>query len=187
MKIGITGGAGFIGSNIARKMIDDGHEIVVLDNLHRKGVANNLNWIPEADFIKGDIRNLSDIAKIGEVDSIVHCAANPGIPVSIKDPIFDLTTNAIGTVNILEHAKKVGASVVYCSTNKVYPENLINAIPLIESEKRYDWNNNGFAMTDEVGGCPHSPYGISKLTGEMYCREYEHIVSRCKVRQGDRF
>jgi len=174
MKILITGGAGFIGSNTARLLLDRGYEVIILDNLSRKGVVNNLKWIPEARFIFGDVRNLEHLQHlIKDVDGIVHCAANPGIPFSLENPKEDFKINAMGTLNVLEIARKIDCPVIYCSTNKVYPEDLINSIPLIEKETRYEWaDRKGFSKTDMVGGRPHSPYGISKLVGDMYCQEY---------------
>lgn len=172
MKILVTGGAGFIGSTISRTLIDHGHEVVVLDNLSREGVINNLKTIPDAKFVLGDIRK--DLNRCGVVDGIVHCAANPGIPFSISNPLEDFSINAFGTLKVLEFARKIDAFVIYCSTNKVYPENVINAIPVRETDTRYEWSRP-FPVNDNIGGRPHSPYGVSKLVGDIYCQEYHSV------------
>jgi len=177
MKVLITGGVGFIGCNTARYFINNGHKVIVFDNLSRKGVKNNLKFIKEAKFIKGDIRNKSNLYQVGKVDGIIHCAANPGIPKSIENPMFDFKTNALGTMNVLEYAREINCPVIYCSTNKVYPEDLINSLEIKETDKRYMWPNNqyGFSFTNEIGGRPHSPYGVSKLCGDIYCQEYYKV------------
>lgn len=181
MKVLITGGAGFIGCNVARYFFDKGSfldkEIVILDNLIREGAQNNLAFIKEAEFIRGDVRNNLNLMRLGEINAIIHCAANPGIPKSINNPVFDFKNNALGTLNVLEFARKNDCPVIYCSTNKVYPEDLINSIPLYEPlyGKRYEWEQKGFPKTNLVGGRPHSPYGVSKLCGDLYCQEYHAV------------
>jgi len=173
VKVLVTGGAGFIGSTMARRLLDHGNEVIVLDNLRRKGVVQNLNRIPEARFVLGDIRNDADLNRCGKIDAIVHCAANPGIPFSLSNPSKDFSINACGTLKVLEFARKFDCPVIYCSTNKVYPEDLINSLPLREKATRYEWSEiKGFQQTSLVGGRPHSPYGVSKLVGDLYCQEY---------------
>ncbi len=179
MRLLVTGGAGFIGSTIARKALDEGNDVVVLDSLWRKGVEENLKRIPEAEFIKGDVRNREDIEKCGKADFIVHCAANPGIPLSIRDPVYDFNVNALGTVNVLEYGRKNNSPLVYCSTNKVYSEGYVNSVELVEEEKRYSFKDKsfkGFKMTHEVSGPSHSPYGVSKLAGDLYCQEFNSTL-----------
>lgn len=174
-KVLITGGAGFIGSNVARYLIDKGHDVVLLDSLIRRGVSHNLKWLKEAKFVKGDIRERRDIMKCGNVDIIYHCAANPGIPISLENPMYDFDVNAIGTMNMLEYARHYGSSLIYASTNKVYGEK-VNNIPIAEEATRYDYKGNykgnGIPSNFSTDGKDHSPYGCSKLTGDLYCREY---------------
>lgn len=174
-KVLITGGAGFIGSNVARYLLDNGYEVTLLDSLVRQGVVNNLKYLKEAKFVKGDIRNRKDILKCGDADIIYHCAANPGIPISLENPMYDFDVNAIGTLNMLEYARHYGSSLIYASTNKVYGEE-VNKIPTIEENTRYDYrgkyNGRGIPSDFSTDGSDHSPYGCSKLTGDLYCREY---------------
>ena len=150
------------------------------------------------EFIWGDVRNPEDFDKLPkDIDGCVIGAANPGIPWSIDYPRYDFRTNAEGTVNTLEHIRRCGKiPTVYCSTNKTFSD-IINTIPIIEEEKRYVWGQIKYlgssfdpllAGMDIIDGFPevinelfpvsgfgkygHSMYGVSKLTGELYCNEY---------------
>lgn len=149
MKKLITGGVGHIGTNICLEAIRRGHEVVAMDNLHRKEVINNLRYLETIkgfEFIWGDVRNVDDFDRIPQVDAIIHLAANPGIPWSIEYPTYDFETNARGTLNTLEFARKCGnVPFVYASTNKTFSD-IINRIPLRkitkkreEEVKRYQW------------------------------------------------
>ena len=185
MKVLITGGCGFIGMNTALKFMSQGHEVYAFDNLSRRGVEHNLAELNKNDhffLVRGDVRNPSDFEGIPEVDAIIHLAANSGIPWSIKSPMYDFQVNALGTLNILEFARKRGKlPVIYASTNKVYSE-AINEIPAKEEATRYKWINSPDCEgipenypVDSFGRYPHSPYGCSKLAGDLYCQEYYHI------------
>ncbi|MFH1339126.1 MAG: NAD-dependent epimerase/dehydratase family protein [Candidatus Omnitrophota bacterium] len=179
----ITGGAGFIGSTIAEYLLNSGYEVVIFDSLIRKGVEFNIARLKAAyrrdggiEVIQGDVRFDYDLEKVGKVDGIIHAAANPGIRRSIDMPRFDFDTNASGTLNVLEFAKKIGAPVIYCSTNKVYDGRKINAIPLKELQTRYEYDDDryirGIPPDFPVDGGDHSCYGVSKLSGDIYCQEY---------------
>ena len=171
----VTGGAGFIGSTFAKHMMDKGHAVVVFDSLIRKGVEFNLARLDCAEIIRGDVRFAYDFEKIkGSFDGIFHAAANPGIKWSIEYPEFDFDTNARGTLNVLEFARKNGKiPVVYCSTNKVYDGEKINQMPLKELEYSYDYYEGGGIAEDfPVDGRDHSLYGVSKLAGDLLCQEY---------------
>jgi CDP-paratose 2-epimerase len=207
-RILITGGCGHIGTNICIEAIKRGHSVVVMDNLHREEVVNNLKYLQEEDdkhqfsFVWGDVRNSGDFERIPLVDAVIHLAANPGIPWSIQWPKYDFETNAGGTVNALEFARKCGnAPFVYASTNKTFSD-IINNIPTKEFEKRYVWTENilkhekhekcfldfedGKIGINEnfpvqgFGTYGHSMYGISKLTGELYATEY-HVQYKLPV------
>lgn len=192
MKILITGGAGFIGTNISLEARKRGYDVVAFDSLIRKGTEENIPVIQRAGVIlfRGDIRLKEDIERLSEehsVDAIIHLAGNPGIPWSISYPAYDFGVNGIGTMNILELARRLNIPIIYASTNKTYSD-LINEVSLQELKTRYEWNqpkegwiegisyegiSEGFP-TDGYGKYAHSPYGISKLTGDMYCQEYCH-------------
>ncbi len=203
MKILITGAVGHIGTNITIEAIKRGHSIVAMDNLHREEVINNLKYLQKEyfsdqfKFIWGDVRNIDDFDRIPDVDGVIHLAANPGVPWSIEWPTYDFDTNARGTLNALEFARKMGnIPFVYASTNKTFSD-IINILPMIETDTRYKWKPAwGLGLEDIIAGIDyrtedviptainekfpitgfgkygHSMYGISKLTGDLYCQEY---------------
>jgi len=185
MKILITGGIGFIGCNTALKAMEQGHEVYAFDNLSRTGVEFNLAELSKHKLfhlIRGDVRDVSDLDRIPEVDSIIHLAANPGIPWSIKWPRYDFEVNTLGTLNVLEFARERGKlPTIYASSNKVFSE-AVNEIPMKEESIRYRWISeeykNGIPESfpvDSQGRYPHSCYGISKFTADLYAQEYYHI------------
>lgn len=201
----VTGGVGHISTNINNEAIKRGWKVIAMDNLHREEVINNLRWLQKTytkdqfEFVWGDVRNVDDFDRIPQVDAICHMAANPGIPWSIQYPTYDFETNARGTLNALEFARKCGnIPFVYASTNKTFSD-IINTLPIKELEKRYVWDANPFwghhnfddqlyhgldtqglvpiAINENFpvsgfGKYGHSMYGISKLTGDLYCQEY---------------
>jgi len=166
------------------------NKVIVLDNLMRSqifgyekaSVEFNWNYLKQfknIERIKGDVRNDKDLAKaVGRgVDVLIHTAGQPGVPSSVRSPKEDFSINAFGTLNALEAVRKKSKEtiVVYCSTNKVYGEN-VDKIPLEELEKRYCFKGvKGVAenmLTDLTG---HTPYGVSKLVGDLYVQEYSYI------------
>lgn len=190
MKILVTGGAGLVGSHAAEYFAKKKWDVVVLDNLMRSRIFGydkgsvEYNWKYLARYknikrIKGDVRNSRDVNRaIGKgVDVVIHTAGQPGVPSSVRIPLEDFSINAFGTLNVLECARKKSprAVIIYCSTNKVYGEN-IDAIPLRELKTRYVYRDrlgvNEDMLTDLTG---HTPYGVSKLTGDLYVQEYAHI------------
>ncbi len=190
IRVLITGGAGMIGSHAAEYYAKKGDDVVVLDNLMRsrlfgsdkKSVEYNWNYLakyPNITRIKGDVRNDEDVLKaIGDdVDAVIHTAAQPGVPSSMKMPKEDFSINAFGTVNVLEHLRQKcdKATFVYCSTNKVYGEN-VDRIPIEEKETRYIFK--GLKGVDEqmpIDHTGHSPYGASKYVGDLYTQEYGRL------------
>lgn len=192
MRILITGGAGLVGSHCAEFFAANKpkNKVIVLDNLMRSrifgydkaSVEFNWNYLKKfrnIERIKGDVRNDKDVAKaIGKgVDVLIHTAGQPGVPSSVRMPKEDFSINAFGTLNVLEAARKKSKNtvIIYCSTNKVYGEN-VDQIPLLEKEKRYVFKDTpGVSekmLTDLTG---HTPYGVSKLVGDLYVQEYSHI------------
>ena len=190
MRILITGGAGMVGSHSAEYFALKNDEVIVLDNLMRSelfgynkaSVEYNWNYLKKyknIKLIKGDVRNEKDLNKaIGKgVDVVIHTAGQPGVPSSVRMPRDDFSINAFGTLNTLECLREKNKSTIfiYCSTNKVYGEN-VDKIPLIEQKSRYIYSGiSGISEklpTDLTG---HTPYGVSKLTGDLYSQEYAHI------------
>lgn len=195
----ITGGCGFIGTNIALHGRKKGYSVFAFDSLIRPNTEENAKILTASgvEIIRGDVRNKHDFNRLPkQADGIIHLAANPGIPWSIKWPEFDFITNALGTLNILEYSRlNNNIPVIFASTNKIYSEE-INTIPVIEKTTRYEWDfkkvdrkktrpavldgisekgvNEYFPM-DSSGKFPHSPYGVSKAAGDLYCQEYFHI------------
>ena len=190
MRILITGGAGLVGSHAAEYFARKKWDVVALDNLMRSQIFGydkgsvEYNWKYLAQYknikcIKGDVRDSKDVnSALGKgVDVVIHTAGQPGVPSSVRMPLDDFSINAFGTLNVLECTRKKSpqATIVYCSTNKVYGENIDN-IPLKELKTRYIYKDrdgvNEDTLTDLTG---HTPYGVSKLTGDLYTQEYAHI------------
>jgi len=185
MRILITGSAGFVGSNLADKFLSNGAEVTIFDNLSRRGVEKNLDWLNKkhgnVNFVKGDIRNASDIgAVMKDIDAVFHCAAQTAVTTSVKDPTEDFEINARGTFNVLEAARRSRSNpkVIYTSTNKVYGNN-VNAIALQEKEKRYEFSDRKFAAgipeNFPTDASEHTPYGCSKYAGDLYMRDFFEI------------
>lgn len=193
MKVVVTGGAGFIGSHVAEHFAELEDEVVVIDNLSRsrllgKPVGNeryNIDYLlrryANLKFFQSDIRDFDAVSMHSKgADVIIHAAAQVAVTTSVTDPRTDFEVNAIGTFNVLEAARKNDAAVVYLSTNKVYGEN-VNKIPIKLDGNRYafadDRYANGIPEEFQVDGCGHSPYGCSKLAGDLYCQDYHYTYS----------
>jgi CDP-paratose 2-epimerase len=189
MKILVTGGAGFVGSHVAENYAKAGHEVTIIDNLLRRNVFgagagdplynwNYLKKYPKIKLVKGDVRKLEEVKKAAKgADAIIHTAAQVAVTTSMKDPKMDFDVNATGTFNTLEAARANDSTVVYCSTNKVYGEN-VNNIPVAKSGNRYTFADksykNGIPEEFLVDRAWHTPYGCSKLTGDLYVQDYAH-------------
>jgi CDP-paratose 2-epimerase len=178
-KVVITGGAGFIGSNLAKRLLEEGAFVRVVDNLSRPGVEHNLRMLRglggDFEFIRGDVRNRDFVANIAsDIDEIYHLAAQVAVTTSIDDPRADLETNLLGTFNVLEAARRSKRQpfVLFTSTNKVYGELL--GIPLRETNLRYEFTDRR-ALSEAQQLDFHSPYGCSKGAAEQYVRDYARI------------
>lgn len=156
MRVLVTGGAGFIGSHIVDRLVQEGHKVSIIDNLST-GKTENLNR--EAEFYKLDIENprIEKVIKKEKPEVICHLAAQMDVRRSVADPAFDAKTNIIGMINLLEYAVRHGArKVIFSSTGgAIYGEG--GPYPTEEGHK----------------ASPVSPYGISKLTGEHYLFYYQ--------------
>lgn len=179
----IAGGAGFIGTNIAEVATSRGHGVTVLDNIVRPGVEENLTYLKKfgANVVRGDVRNFVDLERLPKADAIINLAANPGIPWSMKWPLYDFNVNALGALNLLEYSRLHGKiPVIFASTNKIYSDE-VNDFSTVEKKTRYIWKDKNFIgineefPMDSSGKHPHSPYGCSKATADLYHQEYFHI------------
>ncbi len=187
MRVLITGGAGFVGTNVGEYFIAHDWDVVAYDNLVRVGVEENVKYMQnfykdKYQLVRGDIRCTEDFQRLPKkIDAIINLAANPGIPWSITNPIYDLHSNLNGAVNVLEYARKIGACVIQASTNKVYSD-AVNDLPVMEEEKRYRLlppYENGIPETFPMDGQgrPRSPYGCSKSAADLYTQEYNVIFN----------
>lgn len=156
MKILVTGGAGFIASNIADALIEQGHSVFIIDNLS-SGFEKNIN--PKAVFVKADIRdkNLSELFEKEKFDIVNHHAAQMDVRRSVADPSFDADVNIVGTINLLQNSLKYGIKkFMFASTGGA-----------IYGEQEY------FPADEKHPTNPLSPYGISKLSVEKYLFFYQ--------------
>ncbi|BBB48345.1 SDR family NAD(P)-dependent oxidoreductase [Pelolinea submarina] len=178
----ITGGAGFIGSNYARRLLQRGEHVTIFDNLSRHGAADNLKWVEqeaggkEFRFLQGDVRDLEALQiAVQEQDVIVHLAAQVAVTTSVDDPRTDFEINAGGTFNVLEAARLHGRKpiMVYASTNKVYGG--LEDLEIIEEPTRYSICQYPQGIDESRGLDFHSPYGCSKGTGDQYMHDYARI------------
>lgn len=193
MKILITGGAGFVGAQLAYNLKEKGHQVVAMDNLVRRGGEMNLPRFKKRGiaFVHGDVRNREDFAAIPKgIDVILETSAQPSVVVGYDNPIFDITNNTVGLVNVLEYARVNKSAVIFWSTNKVYSGDRINAFPMDERATRWAWNkeacrkrygdrlpagfdpDHGFSEEIGVDGGQHSIYGLSKAMADLACQEY---------------
>ena len=161
-KIVVTGGAGFIGSNIVRSLLVD-NDVVVIDNLST-GKIDNIKELMETEkinFINASICDLEILKKEFEgVDYIFHEAAIPSVPRSIEDPVSINYSNVVGTLNVLKAAlDKNVKKVVYASSSSIYG------------------NDPTLPKKEDMKPCPMSPYAVSKLTGEYYCNVFKDIYN----------
>jgi len=154
----VTGGAGFIGSNVAALLAAEGYDVVVLDNL-RTGHEQNLAALPAARLVRGDVRDARLVSELAEGAEVVfHLAASVGNTRSIEDPFEDSEVNVLGTLRVLEAARRAGVrKVVYSSSAAIFGE--LKRLPI-----------------DEAHPCePDTPYGVSKLAGEKHCLAYAKL------------
>jgi UDP-glucose 4-epimerase len=152
-KILVTGGAGFIGLNLCKKLSDLTSNLSIYDNLS-SGKMENVKDVPKAKFVKGDILDLKKLCSLDKADLIYHLAAQVVVPYSMENPLEDFETNAKGTLQVLEKARKDDAKLVFASSAAVYG------------------NPTVFPTSEDYGFHPFSCYGLSKVVGEEYCDMY---------------
>lgn len=181
MKYLITGGCGFLGSNIAAKVLNQGDELVVFDSLYRFGSSQNLDWLKsqgEFTFVHGDIRNSNDVERVikqVKPDVIFHLAGQVAMTTSIANPRMDFEVNALGSLNVLEAVKNYSPEtlVIYSSTNKVYGD--LEYFDYEEKDTRYVCSQCPQGFNEKVALDFHSPYGCSKGAGDQYMLDYARI------------
>ena len=187
MRLLITGGAGLIGSHAAEYFAGRGHQVLVYDNLMRsrifgvdqKTVEYNWHFLRSLKNIRQVIADIRDRKTMEaefrkfKPDAVIHAAGQPGVGFSLRDPCEDASINAVGTLNVIEVLRRVNAqaALVYCSTNKVYGDN-VNRYPILEKQTRYAFRGiKGIPETCSVDHCGHTPYGVSKLAGDFYAQD----------------
>jgi CDP-paratose 2-epimerase len=180
----ITGGAGFVGSNVAQRVLEDPTARVrIFDDLSRKGVTHNLAWLKSIngaarlEFVQGDVRDAGSLYSAArDATEIYHLAAQVAVTTSVEQPREDLEVNVIGTFNMLEAARRSGRRpfVLFTSTNKVY--GALEGVPVSVQGSRYVADDRSFAGVDESEPLDfHSPYGCSKGAADQYVRDYARI------------
>lgn len=158
MKYLVTGGAGFIGSNITKQLLADGHDVVVFDNFSAGKKDDRIQ--EKATYIKGDIRDLAALQEaMNGIDGVFHLAAVPRVPYSVEHPDLTNEHNTTGTVNVLVAARDNGVKrVVFSSSSSVYGNEEV-----------------GIALTEDMPKKPLSPYALQKLAGQEYCRLFASL------------
>ncbi|OGH28545.1 MAG: CDP-paratose 2-epimerase [Candidatus Levybacteria bacterium RIFCSPHIGHO2_02_FULL_39_36] len=181
MKALITGGAGFIGSNLAAHLLKKGWSVTVFDNLSRRGVKKNLDWLKsrsnkKLEVLVKDIRDFAAIKKASlKVEVIYHLAAQVAVTTSVLNPREDFEINAQGTLNVLEAARYAGHKpiIIYASTNKVYGAMADKEIK--ENSNRYLYSKLKNGVDEKCLLDFHSPYGCSKGAADQYVQDYHRI------------
>ena len=179
----ITGGAGFIGSNLTHRLVTAGHKVTLLDNLSRRGAHANLEWLRTTlgdsfCFVRGDVRDWDAVRQVtAGVDHVYHLASQVAVTLSVTNPREDFEINALGTLNLLEAARTVGRDpiVIYASTNKVY--GAMDDVGVAEGPLRYHYLNLPSGVPETYPLDFHSPYGCSKGAGDQYARDYARIYN----------
>jgi CDP-paratose 2-epimerase len=189
LQVIVTGGAGFIGSNVAAAFLRDGHRVTVFDSLVRPGVEQNLEWLQSLAppdrlrFVRGDVRDgdlVRSIVGASGIQLIFHFAAQTAVTTSLVSPRDDLEVNILGTHNVLEavrhSADPVPPMLFYTSTNKVY-----GSLPhrrAAETRTRYRFTDpeaDTYGIGEQEPLDFHSPYGCSKGAADQYVLDYARI------------
>jgi len=155
----VTGGAGFIGSNLVQALLERGHKVRVIDNFSTGSRDNLALFLEKIELVNGDIRYLNTVMEAMEgVDYVLHQAALPSVPRSVETPLESNDVNTNGTLNILYAAKSKGVKrVVYAASSSAYGDT--PTLPKVES----------------MPASPLSPYAVNKLAGEHYCKAFYNV------------
>jgi CDP-paratose 2-epimerase len=203
MNVLVTGGAGFVGANVAISLAGrhPDWQFVAFDNLRRRGGELNLPRLREAGvrFLHGDVRDPGDLAECGEVDTIIECSAEPSVLAGLgTDTDYVVRTNLIGAYNCLELARRAGAQLLFLSTSRVYPVAPLNSLSYSETSTRFELTpDQPFPGVSEAGVSERFPldsartlYGATKLAAELLVLEYidsfglSAVIDRCGVIAG---
>ncbi|SCZ56202.1 SDR family NAD(P)-dependent oxidoreductase [Thiohalomonas denitrificans] len=177
----VTGGAGFIGANVADRLLSEGRRVLILDNLARPGTEQNLKWLQERhpeslEFRLGDVRDANTVREVVDrADQVYHFAAQVAVTTSLDDPLDDFEVNSRGTLNLLEalRARSDPPSLLFTSTNKVYGG--LEDISLRATDTGYEpedgsIRHSGVGEERQLEFC--SPYGCSKGSADQYVLDY---------------
>ncbi|MFN0070004.1 MAG: NAD-dependent epimerase/dehydratase family protein [Chloroflexota bacterium] len=181
MHVLITGGAGFIGVNLARRLLNRGETVTILDNFSRRGTGANLEWLQTQcrtgpDVVQGDLAVAADVERaVRSAEVVYHLGGQVAVTTSVQSPRRDFEVNALGTFNVLEAARQshLRPAVIYASTNKVY--GALEGAKVIEGETRYHFAALPHGVPESFPLDFHSPYGCSKGAGDQYVRDYARI------------
>jgi CDP-paratose 2-epimerase len=185
----ITGGCGFVGSNLAASLLGDGHEVVAYDNLSRHGSSENLAWLRQQaarpgagpfTFLQADTRSRTDMERAlhrhgAGLTALAHVAGQVAMTSSIENPRHDFEVNVGGAVNVLESLRRLapGAAALFSSTNKVYGD--LRQLRHVEGPTRWTLPDQPHGLDESVPLEFHSPYGCSKGAADQYFLDYHRI------------
>jgi CDP-paratose 2-epimerase len=177
----VTGGAGFVGVNVADRLLSSGKRVMIFDNLSRAGVEQNLTWLQEKWgenllVMESDIRDRRAVAEaVSGAENVFHFAAQVAVTSSLTDPYYDFEVNALGTLNVLEAVRNTAHQppVIFASTNKVYGD--LDDLGIIMNGTRYYpenqfYHQNGISEKRSLDF--HSPYGCTKGVADQYMLDY---------------
>ncbi len=179
MRALIAGGAGFIGSNLAERWLSRGWKVTVLDNFSRPGSEENAAWLaarhapPALRVLRASVLDRQALRRaVEDAEVIVHLAGQVAVTTSLAEPFRDFCDNALGTLNVLEAARRFGRDpiVLYASTNKVYGP--LGALRVVEEATRYVVPERPFGIDETHPLDLASPYACSKGCGDVYARDY---------------
>ncbi len=193
MHILITGGAGFVGSELAVRLREKNHRVLVMDNLVRRGSESNLERLARhgAKFVHGDVRNPEDFANLpADIELVCDTSAQPSVVSGYANPVFDITNNSLGVIRVLEYARARPGPLIFFSSNRVFVVDRLLELPRREAATRMEWDSgawqklpadsrprgfdpiHGVSEEFPVDGGQRSVYGLSKLIADLACQEY---------------
>jgi CDP-paratose 2-epimerase len=181
VRILVTGGAGFIGSNACARFAGEGHQVLSLDNLSRVGSERNAAWVSQAHAVANENVDVRDAPAVEALvarfapEVVIHCAGQVAVTTSVADPRRDFEENALGTFNVIEAVRRKAARAifVFASTNKVYGG--MEDVRLEQHGKRWRYVDLPDGASEERPLDFHSPYGCSKGAADQYVRDYARI------------